>query len=222
MNKEEFIFSKRWSFDHQYRQNLTLDLGKPLYLAGTDEAGRGALAGPIVVAAVVLPPFYDNHELRDSKKMTVLQRERLFHEIQEVSLSFTIEIIDHREVEILNPKGASKVGMIKCLKTLVPQPQYCLIDAEKLPGLPFQSASLIKGDDLSLHIAAASVLAKVTRDHIMMAYHESYPLYNFAKNKGYGTAEHLANLNEFGPCPIHRKTYQPVQLAIAKQMNFIF
>lgn len=208
-------FSQRWLFDNQHR-----DHQKVFHLGGTDEAGRGALAGPIVVAAIVLPSAYDNPKLRDSKKISAKERELLFQELQEIAITYSISIIDSIDVERLNPKQASKQGMKNCFAMLCPQPQLGLVDAEKIEFTKFPTKAFIKGDDLSLHIAAASILAKVTRDHLMVEYHQLYPEYNFAKNKGYGTKEHLDQLNLLGPVPIHRKTYRPVQDALASQFIF--
>ncbi|ATG97318.1 ribonuclease HII [Mesoplasma lactucae] len=202
--------NSRWEFDNQYRKNGEI-------IAGCDEAGRGALAGPIVVASVVFPSDYQNPEIKDSKKMTAYQRELQFEEIKKNALSYSIAILSKEIVERRNPKATSIKGMESTLEDLEVEIDIALVDGEKLPDThDFEAIQLIKGDDKSLTIAAASVLAKVTRDRIMDDYDEIYPWYGFKNNKGYGTKTHMDGLKQKGASDIHRRTYKPVKDVLKK------
>ncbi|HEY5649472.1 MAG TPA: ribonuclease HII [Nitrospiria bacterium] len=181
-------------------------------VAGIDEAGRGPLAGPVVAAAVIFPHGESIEGLRDSKKLTPRSRERYFKKIHEAALSVGIGIVDEDLIDRVNILQGTRIAMIRAIENLSVVPDYLLVDGMPLPESPLPQRALIKGDDLSQSIAAASVIAKVTRDGLMREYHERYPRYNFSSNKGYGTAEHLRALDQFGPCPIHRRSFAPVRV----------
>lgn len=180
-------------------------------VAGVDEAGRGPLAGPVVVAAVMLPAEHRLAGLDDSKRMSAKQRESLFPAIREQALSWSVVIVDVDEIEELNILRASLTGMQRAVKQLDPQPTLTLVDGNRAPELDCEVHTIIEGDHWVPAISAASILAKVTRDEIMARYHEQFPDYGFDHNKGYPTPEHLQLLKEHGPCPIHRKTFAPVR-----------
>lgn len=179
-------------------------------IAGLDEAGRGPLAGPVVAAAVVLPEGLLIPGLTDSKQVPEQERERLFEVIREHAVCYGIGIADEHTIDEVNILQATIIAMERALSPLNPRPDYLLLDAITLPRIPLPQNSLIKGDLRSHSISAASILAKVTRDRLMLELHERYPQYNFRKHKGYGTSEHLALLREHGPCDAHRKTFNPV------------
>jgi ribonuclease HII len=179
-------------------------------IAGLDEAGRGPLAGPVVAAAVVLPSGLLIPGLTDSKQVPEQERERLFGVIREQAVCYGIGIVDEQTIDDVNILQATILAMEKALQELSPQPDYLLLDAITLPRVPLPQKPLIKGDCRSHSIAAASILAKVTRDRLMLDLHERYPLYNFKKHKGYGTKEHLTLIREHGPCEAHRKSFHPV------------
>ena len=179
-------------------------------IAGLDEAGRGPLAGPVVAAAVVLPEGLLIPGLTDSKQVPEPLRERLFDVIREQAVCYGIGIVDERTIDDVNILQATMIAMERALEQLAPRPDYLLIDALTLRRVPLPQNPIIKGDCRSHSIAAASILAKVTRDRLMRALHEHYPQYNFQKHKGYGTKEHLSLIQEHGPCDAHRKTFNPV------------
>jgi len=179
-------------------------------IAGLDEAGRGPLAGAVVAAAVVLPEGLLIPGLTDSKQVPERSRERLFDVIRAQALCFGIGIVDERTIEKVNILQATIIAMERALRQLSPQPDYLLLDAITLPRVPLPQNPLIKGDCRSHSIAAASILAKVTRDRMMLELHAQYPQYNFQKHKGYGTKEHLLLLGVHGPCEAHRRTFNPV------------
>ena len=188
------------------------------YIAGTDEAGRGPIAGPLVVAAVVLPNDYNNPEIDDSKKLSPKKREELFAIIEEVALSFSIQVISLEEIEKYNIYEASRQGMIRCLKDL-DKVDAILTDAMPIKDFDCPTIPLIHGDALSQTIAAASILAKVTRDRIMLEYDKIYPEYDFKNNMGYGTKKHLEALDKYGITPIHRRGYEPIKSMLNKQLK---
>lgn len=185
------------------------DLGLE-YIAGSDEAGRGPLAGPLVVAACILPKGYENELINDSKKLTDKKRRALYEVIKKNALAYHIEVIDIETIDKINIYQASKLGMKICLEKLKIKPQAALLDAMKLE-MDYPVESIIKGDARSISIAAASILAKVYRDDLMIEYDKEYPGYDFKKNMGYGTKKHLEALDTLGITPIHRKTYEPVK-----------
>lgn len=172
---------------------------------GVDEAGRGPLAGPVVAACVVMPPEPLLEGVNDSKKVTPLRREKLYDEIREVALAADVGLASVEEIERLNIREASRLAMVRAI--LAAGAEYVLIDAEG--GLPIEvkQRAIVHGDALSYQIAAASIVAKVYRDRLMLAYDEQYPEYGFRRHKGYGTPEHIEALRRLGPCPIHRKLF---------------
>lgn len=180
-------------------------------VAGVDEAGRGPLAGPVSVAAVILPHDLCLPKLNDSKKLSAKVREELFDEIQEKAIAVGTALIDAQTIDRVNIYQATINGMYEAIFSLQPEPQKVLIDAVPLENLPMASQSIIKGDAKSASIAAASIIAKVTRDRLMDEYDKIYPEYGFAQHKGYGTAQHIEALKKYGPCPIHRRSFEPVR-----------
>lgn len=181
------------------------------FIAGVDEAGRGPLAGPLVVGAVILPIGCHLPSLNDSKKLSAKQREELYHMIKEVAISVQHAVIDIDAIDRLNIYNATVSGMYHVIHELEQRPQAVLVDAVPLPDLEIHSLSLIGGDGISASIGAASIIAKVERDRLMSELDQQFPHYGFAKHKGYGTPEHLKALQEYGPCPIHRKSFEPIK-----------
>lgn len=177
------------------------------YIAGVDEAGRGPLAGPVVAAAVVLPKGLTIEGVNDSKKLSEAQREKLFDEIKEKALSYGISVIDEKYIDEVNILNATKMAMTEALNLLDPIADCILLDAVSLDNISTKQVPIIKGDSLSLSIAAASILAKVTRDRLLMKYDAKYPQYGFAAHKGYGTPQHISAIKKFGLCPIHRLSF---------------
>ena len=177
------------------------------FICGIDEAGRGPLAGPVVAAACILPTACEILYLNDSKKLTEKRREELFVEIQEKAVSFGVGIVSPAVIDEINILQATYEAMRQAVGGLSVKPDVLLNDAVVIPGLSMPQEKIIHGDAKSLSIAAASVMAKVTRDHMMMEYDKLFPEYGFGKNKGYGTAVHIQALREYGPCPIHRRTF---------------
>ncbi len=183
-------------------------------IAGVDEVGRGPLAGPVVAAAVVLPEDFDIIQINDSKKLTEKKREELFPLIKEQAIAYSIGMVANDIIDEINILEATKRAMkgaifslddkLKGIKNGI---DMILIDALTLDGINIEQRGIIKGDSKSISIAAASVLAKVTRDHMMIEYDKKFPGYGFASNKGYGTKAHYEGIKEHGPCPIHRKTF---------------
>lgn len=179
-------------------------------IAGLDEAGRGPLAGPVVAAAVILPTRCRIAGVNDSKQVSESERVRLFDVIVSRARGIGVGVATEQEIDRLNILEATRLAMRRALASLTIPPDYLLIDAVALPDVSIPSRSIVKGDTLSLSIAAASIVAKVTRDRTMVAYHRTYPEYNFLSHKGYGTEEHLQRLAQYGPCAIHRRTFAPV------------
>ncbi|KRK87862.1 ribonuclease HII [Lentilactobacillus sunkii] len=180
------------------------------YIAGVDEVGRGPLAGPVVSAAVILPHDFDLIEVNDSKQLTPATRAKLAPKIREEAISIGIGSVDNLGIDQLNIYQATRVAMKQAVESLDPQPEEIIVDAMQIP-VPIEQTRLIKGDAKSISVSAASIIAKVYRDHLMDEYAEQYPQYDFPHNAGYGTAKHLAALKEFGPTPIHRMTFSPVE-----------
>ncbi|MBO1003823.1 ribonuclease HII [Pseudogracilibacillus auburnensis] len=183
-------------------------------LAGVDEAGRGPLAGPVVAAAVMLPAGFTLIGLTDSKQLTETERNIFYERITEQAISYHVSILHNKIIDEINIFQATKRAMIEALVNLEQTPTMALIDAVKLSGLPFPTKEIIKGDEKSVAIAAASVLAKVTRDRLMEEMDEKYPMYDFKNNKGYGTKKHLHALKKYGATPYHRRSFGPVMQAI--------
>ena len=179
-------------------------------IAGMDEAGRGPLAGPVVAAAVILPTRCRLVGVDDSKQVSESERSRLYEVILRRARGVGIGVATEREIDRLNILEATRLAMRRALDSLTLAADCILIDAVVLSHLAICSRSIIKGDTLSISIAAASIVAKVTRDRMMVEYHRIYPEYNFVSHKGYGTEEHLQRLMQHGPCAIHRRTFAPV------------
>lgn len=177
------------------------------YVAGCDEAGRGPLAGPVVAAAVILPRDFRHSEIDDSKKLSSQKREKLSKIITAEAISFCFGIVEPEVIDQINILNATKLAMHEAITGLTQKPQIVLIDAVEIKNLPFRQIPIIKGDTLSISIAAASILAKVRRDEIMLGYHKKYPQYQFDKHKGYPTKLHRLCIKKYGPCPIHRKSF---------------
>lgn len=177
------------------------------YICGIDEAGRGPLAGPVVAGAVVLPKGKRILYVNDSKKLSEKKREELFDVIKEEALSFGLGIVSPERIDEINILQATYEAMREAVNKLSVSPDILLNDAVTIPGIDIRQVPIIKGDARSLTIASASILAKVTRDRIMAEYDLQYPEYGFAKHKGYGTKAHIDAIRQFGPCPIHRKTF---------------
>ena len=177
------------------------------YIAGVDEVGRGPLAGPVVTAAVILPADFDVLGVDDSKKLSEKKREELFDLIKEKAVAWAIGMRDPERIDAINILEATKEAMIDAILGLDVEPDHILIDALTLPGVPIPQTGIVKGDAKSVSIAAASILAKVTRDRMMVEYEKTYPGYGFAQNKGYGTAAHYAGLKALGLTPIHRRSF---------------
>jgi len=177
------------------------------FIAGIDEAGRGPLAGPVVAAAVVLPEDAFLMYLDDSKKVTEKRREVLFDQIIETAVSYGIGMASPETIDEINILQATYDAMRKAAAALDPAPAVLLNDAVTIPGIDVPQVPIIKGDAKSISIAAASILAKVTRDRFMRDLDAVYPEYGFAKHKGYGTADHIAAIRKYGPCPIHRRSF---------------
>ncbi|OGW12712.1 MAG: ribonuclease HII [Nitrospinae bacterium RIFCSPLOWO2_12_39_16] len=184
------------------------------FIAGIDEAGRGPLAGPVVASAVILPPNISINGVDDSKKLTPEKREILFEIIKEKALSIGTGIVSSKVIDEINILEATKVAMLKAVENLTIIPNLIIIDGITPLSLTHQveikQITIKKGDTLSQSIASASIIAKVTRDRLMLDYDAKYPKYLFAKHKGYGTAEHLERIKEFGPCEIHRNSFKGV------------
>lgn len=202
--------------DEDLRLEKMLAYEKELYtqgihlIAGVDEVGRGPLAGPVVAAAVILPENCKIPGLNDSKKIPKSKHHAIYQAVLDQALSVGIGIKDNQVIDQVNIYEATKLAMMEAIGQLEPQPQHLLIDAMKL-DLPIPQTSIIKGDANSLSIAAASIVAKVTRDQMMEEFDCEYPGYDFTQNAGYGTANHLAGLDKLGVTPIHRRSFEPVK-----------
>lgn len=183
-------------------------------VAGVDEAGRGPLAGPVVAAAVILPADWPHDGIDDSKRLSALQRERMARLLAEEALAWAVGLAEAEEVDRLNIHQASLTAMRRAVEALGTRPDHLLIDGRFTLALEIPQRAVVGGDAACLAVAAASILAKVHRDGIMRAWHRRWPQYNFASNKGYGTAEHRQALTRHGPCPLHRRSYLPVAQAV--------
>ena len=195
-------------FDNYKYESALLSKGITL-IAGIDEVGRGPLIGPVVAAAVILPPNYKLDGLTDSKKLSEKKREYYFDIIKKDAIAIGIGIVDEKKIDEINIYEATKVAMKEAISNLKPQPEHILIDAMPL-NLAIPTTSIIKGDLLSLTISAASVIAKVTRDHMLYEIDKEYPMYDLKHNKGYGTKKHIEAIKEYGITKYHRLSYKPV------------
>ena len=202
--------------DEDLRLEKMLAYEKELYtqgiqlIAGVDEVGRGPLAGPVVAAAVILPEDCKISGLNDSKKIPKSKHKEIYEAVLQNAVAIGIGIKDNQVIDQVNIYEATKLAMMEAIGQLEPQPQHLLIDAMRL-DLPISQTSIIKGDANSLSIAAASIVAKVTRDQMMEEFDREYPGYDFAQNAGYGTSNHLAGLDQLGVTPIHRRSFEPVK-----------
>ena len=202
--------------DEDLRLEGMLAYEKELYtqgidlIAGVDEVGRGPLAGPVVAAAVILPKACKIPGLNDSKKIPKAKHKEIYEAVLQNAIAIGVGVKDNHVIDQVNIYEATKLAMMEAIGQLEPQPQHLLIDAMKL-DLPISQTSIIKGDANSLSIAAASIVAKVTRDQMMEDFDREYPGYDFAQNAGYGTAKHLAGLDQLGVTPIHRRSFEPVK-----------
>ncbi len=180
-------------------------------IAGVDEAGRGPLAGPVVAAAVIVPKFYKfKSKVNDSKKLSAAQRQKAFKEITSKCI-YAFDVIDEKQIDEYNILRASLMAMAKAVDKLKQQPDWVLVDGQHKPDLVCPMLAVIKGDSKSISIASASIVAKVVRDRLMLELDKQYPAYGFASHKGYGTKSHLQAISDFGPCPVHRKSFQPIK-----------
>lgn len=180
-------------------------------IAGIDEAGRGALAGPVVAAAVVLPEKFRHRKLKDSKQLAPELRESIYQElVDNAEIIWAIGVIDHIEIDQINILRATHKAMRIAIAALTLPPDHALIDGLPVSPFPFPQTAIVDGDCISLSIAAASVIAKVSRDRMMRDFCAIFPEYCFSQHKGYSTELHLTKLHEFGPCPIHRRSFEPV------------
>ena len=214
INKRKRELQKQVDEDLRLEKMLTYE--KELYaqgiqlIAGVDEVGRGPLAGPVVAAAVILPKNCKIPGLNDSKKIPKSRHQAIYQVVFDQAISVGIGVKDNHVIDQVNIYEATKLAMLEAIHELDPQPQHLLIDAMKL-DLPISQTSIIKGDANSLSIAAASIVAKVTRDQMMATYDQEYPGYDFAQNAGYGTTKHLEGLEKQGVSPIHRRSFEPIK-----------
>lgn len=201
---------------YQYEENLIKQGYK--HIVGTDEVGRGPMAGPLVAAAVILPLDYKIDGLNDSKKLTEKKREELYKEILKHATEVQVYFVDVETVDEINVYQASKLAMIKCIQNMHTKVDYILTDAMKL-NLDIPCLDIIKGDIQSASIAAASIVAKVERDHYMIEMDKLYPQYGFKNHKGYVTKAHLEAINKYGVCKIHRRSFAPIKKLLIEQMT---
>jgi ribonuclease HII len=176
-------------------------------IAGIDEVGRGPIAGPVVAAAVIFRPYVFIQGVRDSKKLSSKQREKLVTDIKNNALAYGIGFVEPHEIDLINIRQATFRAMRKAIANLKIQPDYLLFDGYELPEKIYKQEAIVGGDDISFTIASASILAKVTRDQLMLDYHKKYPEYRFDKHKGYGTFQHRVFVKKYGPSPIHRLSF---------------
>ena len=202
--EEDLRLEKMLAYEKElYAQGIQL-------IAGVDEVGRGPLAGPVVAAAVILPENCKIPGLNDSKKIPKSKHQAIYQAVLDQALLVGIGVKDNQVIDQVNIYEATKLAMLEAIQELDQQPQHLLIDAMKL-DLPISQTSIIKGDANSLSIAAASIVAKVTRDQMMAAYDQEYPGYDFGQNAGYGTSKHLEGLEKYGVTPIHRRSFEPIK-----------
>ncbi|MBU0533753.1 MAG: ribonuclease HII [Candidatus Omnitrophica bacterium] len=191
-------------------------------VAGIDEAGRGPLAGPVVAAVVIFSPFKKIEGVKDSKKLSPSKREQLFELITKEALDWGVGIVSERTIEEINILQATRLAMLRAIKNLKRTPEFLLIDGPISLDIKISQKPIIGGDGKSFSIGAASIIAKVTRDRLMQKYHKLFPKYGFDKHNGYGTRKHLQALQVYGPCSIHRRTYEPVKKLIKENQIIHF
>lgn len=206
LQEEQFLQLKQ--FDERYKME------KETLIAGVDEAGRGPLAGPVVSAAVILPSNFECIGINDSKQLNEKNRNTFYERIRDQAIAYHIAIVNHDEIDRLNILEATRKSMLEALLQLSPKPDIALVDAVSLRAPNIEIVPINKGDALSLSIAAASILAKVTRDALMDELDAQYPAYGFKQNKGYGSKQHLEALRRLGPTPYHRRSFAPVRQSV--------
>jgi len=194
-----------WQYEHKAKTRGYINI------AGVDEAGRGPLAGPVVSAAVILPHNFSCNGINDSKKLSEKKRNTLFPFIMEKAIAVSTGIASHHEIDQINILQASLLSMKRAVETLSSPPDFLLIDGKFTLDMEMDQSAIVKGDSKSISIAAASIIAKVTRDAIMKELHELYPVYNFIQHKGYPTKAHKEAILNHGPCPVHRQTFKGVK-----------
>ena len=192
--------------DWLFYENKYISQGKKL-ICGVDEAGRGPLAGPVCAAAVIMPEGLIIEGVNDSKKLTLKKREKLFDIIENEAVCYSVAFASASEIDEINILNATHLAMNRAVEGLEKAPEVVLVDGNSLPKWYYNSEAIVKGDAVCHSIACASILAKVSRDRLMLLEAEKYPQYSFEKHKGYGTKVHVQALKEYGPCPIHRKTF---------------
>ena len=198
---DEEISAPLYAFDAEVRSQYGC-------FAGVDEAGRGPLCGPVCVAACILDPENPVYGINDSKKLTEKKRERLYDIIKQTAVAYSVAYGTLEEIETVNILEATYLAMNRAIEGLTVKPDFALIDGNRVPrGIKIPCETIVKGDSKSMSVAAASVLAKVTRDRLMLEYDKKYPEYNFKKHKGYGTKEHTELIKQYGPCEIHRLSF---------------
>ena len=197
-----------WKFENEARQQGFRQI------AGIDEAGRGPLAGPVVSGAVILPDDFEAPGINDSKKLTPRKRERLYSQILGRAIAVSVGIVDNHQIDKINILQAALLSMVQASGKLDPAPDFLLIDGTFTTSADFEQKAIPKGDSLSISIAAASIIAKVTRDRLMTAYHAQYPVYGFDRHKGYPTRAHKEAIASHGVSPIHRLTFKGVKVSI--------
>ncbi len=197
---EKERIEKLKEYENQYWDTVS-------YIGGIDEVGRGPLAGPVVTACVVLPKDCSILYINDSKKLSAAKREELYDTIMKEAVSVGIGVVSEKRIDEINILQATYEAMRQAIAESTVEPEILLNDAVTIPGVNIKQVPIIKGDAKSISIGAASIIAKVTRDRMMVEYDNIYPQYHFASNKGYGSAEHIAALKEYGPCPIHRRSF---------------
>ncbi len=181
------------------------------YIAGVDEVGRGPLAGPVAAAAVILPRQFCLAGVNDSKALSEKKRQSLVGKIKQEALAWSVAVLSPGYIDRENILNATREAMRMAINALRPAPDYLLIDAVKIADIKINQLPIIKGDALSISIACASIIAKVERDEMMKVYDSLYPNYGFARHKGYATREHMLALQQYGPCPIHRRSFEPIK-----------
>ena len=192
--------------DWLFYENKYISQGKNL-ICGVDEAGRGPLAGPVCAAAVIMPDGLIIESVNDSKKLTAKKREKLFDIIKNEAICYSVAFVSASEIDEINILNATHLAMTRAVEGLEKAPEVVLVDGNSLPKWYYNSEAIVKGDAVCHSIACASILAKVSRDRLMLLEAEKYPQYSFEKHKGYGTKVHTQAIKEYGPCPIHRKTF---------------
>lgn len=211
-----------YEFDQKIRFGLRNETEQDaIVIAGVDEVGRGPLAGPVVAAAVVLPQNVLIEGLNDSKQLSERRRTELSSEIKKIALAFEIAVVDHRIIDSINILAASLLAMRQAIMALKVRPHVVLVDGNQKPASGLPERAIIKGDTLSASIMAASILAKVTRDQMMIEAHNLYPEYGFDGHKGYGAKTHMEAIRKYGPCPIHRRTFEPIRSLLKKDTALI-